>query len=1141
MAKKKNFSILFIRTILIIVLLHPVSVCYGQWVNQKGFGNEWIDFSKEYVTVQVTHTGVQRLKISDLPSPLKEIDPEKFQLWHRGKEVGILEANKDEILFYGVTNDGASDSLLFRPFSARLNPHISMFSDKGYYFLTSSDQTAKRAGEIDATRQPSASAPAVSNQLGKVVKTFTNQFSFPTFGTSTLLNNSFYESLNAWTGPTVAGDTTTSVKDTLIILKTTLPNFLPQNGIPPQMELLVMGLSTSQHLVRIEISPDQKNWRPLLAVDFSGFAGRKLNASLQNTDVSANGDLYLKVYSVSKVGTDWFSVSYFSVEYPKKLIYHPEHSDEFHFPAGSYANGAISISNVPANALVLDITEKYDVNKITGTASQGSLLIFASENRSKGLDMLIAPREKFYSIEPGQIRKTDFSPIYSYNNSGIKGVLPENYDYFIITISALKEGALKYAEYRTSEAGGGYRVLVMDISALYDLYNYGEPSALAIRAFMKHMLSKGIRPHKHNLLLIGSAVTYPPWVTKELPGEVPSIGDPAADMLLVAGLSGAHQDVPSIPVGRVKAFNNDEIIGYLNKVQEYEHESSDIFWRKRALHISGGENSSEINSLKQILSNITPVIEQTAFAGKVKSLVKTSEFVESINISKDINDGVGILTFFGHGAQTITDMNFGYVTDVRRSYNNRRKYPLMYFNGCGVGNIFTNKSIHILTDDWLITGEKGAIAIMANSYKSYISPSARHISTLYDILFKDYNTETIGEVWKKTAEKVIAATGNDYDVANVHQVCLQGDPAIRIFRIEEPDYIVSKENIFIYGETDTTPLVESGKGKLAVIVNNGGKYTENENIPLRVDYYYDNKTPKESVLTFRSVAFQDTIWIPVDELDSHLNRIEVSIDPQHTLREFTRSNNIADLVIDWDHIKPDNIYYPTEPLIDRISPQISAKFNGRDLQDKKSIPHNTSVTVILEDDQSMNEDKSRIEVYLKKCWDQFCDYFMQLSPDDYEVTVVSGTQHVFSFQLPAGLEDGEYQILIKGRDESGNENGSGFVKNFELLATLGDDKPAFYRFIVSPNPATSYIRFSGARDYFFENASLNWKIYNARGHKITEQDQELVNTFIGEWFFDFANSGLPSGIYFYDILINEKGGSSPSSVINQKGKFIIQN
>lgn len=1140
MRKRKDTFIPCFKAIFFIVLLSSASVCYGQWVNQEEFGNEWINFSKEYVSVQVTHTGVQRLKVSDLPSPLKEAAPEKFQLWHRGREVSIIEANKDEILFYGVTNDGASDSLLYRPVSTRLNPHISLFSDKGYYFLMSSATPAQRAGQVDATGQPSA--PTVSNQIGKIVKTFTNQFSFPTFGTSTLLNNSFYESSNAWTGPTVAGDTTTSVKDTLIVLKATLPNFLPQNGLLPQMELLVMGLSTSQHLVRIEISPDQKSWRPLLTVDFSGFAGRKVNTPLQNADISATGDLYLKAYTVSKQGTDWFSISYFSVEYSKKLVYEPEHSDVFHFPGGSYTNGVISISNVPENALVLDITEKYSVNKITGTSSQGSLRFFNSGSQNKGLDMLIVPRERLHSIEPGQIRKVDFSPMYSYNNSDIKGVSPENFDYFIITASYLKESALKYAEYRASQAGGNFRVLVMEISTIYNLYNYGEPSPIAIRSFMKHMLSKGVRAKKHNLLLLGSAITYPPRILKELPDEVPSIGDPASDLLLVAGLSNSHQDIPAIPVGRVKAFQNSEIISYLDKVQEYEHESSDIFWRKRALHISGGETSNEINLLKQVLDNITPSIEQTDFAGKVKPIVKSSaSSVQRIDITRDINEGVGILTFFGHGAQTITDMDFGYASHVSRGYSNRRKYPLMYFNGCGVGNIFTSREVHILTDDWLITPNKGAIAILANSYKSYISPSSKHISTLYEVLFNDYSVQTIGEVWKKTAEKIISTTANSYDIANVHQVCLQGDPAIQLFRIAQPDYIVNKGDVFLYGENDTTPLTESGKGKLAVVVRNGGRYIENEKIPLKVNYHYNNGTIKESNLDFSSIAFQDTVWLPIDDLNNHLYRIEVSIDPQRTLQEFTRSNNITDLIIDWNNIKPGSIFYPAEPLVDLISPQVSAKFNGKDLPDKKSIPHNTLVTVVLEDDQSMNEDKSRIEVYLKKCWDQFCDYFIQLSPDDYEVTVISGTRHMFSFHLPASLEDGEYQILIKGRDESGNENESGFIKNFELSTALGNEQPSFYRFIVTPNPATSYIKFSGAKEYFFKNASLTWTIYNTRGERIIRQNQEFVNTFLNEWYFDFANSGLPSGIYFYDILIEEKGDSSPSPAINQKGKFIIVN
>jgi hypothetical protein len=68
---------------------------------------------------------------------------------------------------------------------------------------------------------------------------------------------------------------------------------------------------------------------------------------------------------------------------------------------------------------------------------------------------------------------------------------PASSNYLIITNDVLLADAKKYAAYRSSAQGGGYKTFVVQIKDLYNQFNYGETSPLAVRRFVEYMLSDG--------------------------------------------------------------------------------------------------------------------------------------------------------------------------------------------------------------------------------------------------------------------------------------------------------------------------------------------------------------------------------------------------------------------------------------------------------------------------------------------------------------------------------------------------------------------------------------------------------------------------------------------------------------------------
>src|SRR5690606_14036527 len=188
--------------------------------------------------------------------------------------------------------------------------------------------------------------------------------------------------------------------------------------------------------------------------------------------------------------------------------------------------------------------------------------------------------------------------------TGIKRVNFRNinaaqHDYIVISHPLLMKPSGEYSDvvrayagYRASEEGGSYDTLVVDIHQLYDQFNYGEISPLAIHRFMKYMVDNGSPKY---LFIIGKGLDWslnyhrnpnaPAFsVYKDL---VPSAGKPASDMYYTVGL-GSSLHEPAVPTGRISATNPAQVAAYLNKVKEMEALPFNDLWRKRIIHLSGG-------------------------------------------------------------------------------------------------------------------------------------------------------------------------------------------------------------------------------------------------------------------------------------------------------------------------------------------------------------------------------------------------------------------------------------------------------------------------------------------------------------------------------------------------------------------------
>ena len=751
------------------------------------YANHWINPSQTYVRVEVTKAGLYTVAKSLLASAFPTVsDITKFRIYRRGKEVQILSTANDKLLFYGEPNDGAMDSLLYRPTSARGNPYVSLYSDKGVYFITA---TSASATPVPVWNQALAGTPepyhlhsdtvAVGrgNDDSKKEYSQSTQWFIPT------PYQSYFENQETWTiNPLKGGE-----EITYNFKLKNRPTELADLAINPKLELMVNGGNSTTSVGSISLGKNTSTLSEVGTYSFYGFKGVKINCEFSNSNLNDDGTGVLRVTSTASQTNARTYVTYYSFTYPQQFIVQGT-SYQFNLKSASASGWSrVKIWNVTDQTSVYDITNKYVPQKLTVTKQSDQNFLEVMVPRVSGKMSNLYVSSTATEISSVTVAKMVYDT-------------PSNYNYFIITNTALFNVAnTKYKDYRSSVVGGGFKPLVVNINDIYNQFNYGEPSPLAIRRFIDFMISDGNK--SKYVLLLGNSTTFPERMTRDMPNEVPAIGYPGSDILLVTGLGGVGMDMPAVAIGRLSiASDPEKVTDYLDKVKEYENPAVISSWKKNVLQMYGAKSTSEASLFKGYLEPLQSVAMGVPFSGGIIFIdqpvpnppnISSSSAVS--HVADYLNSGVGLFTYFGHGTLSSTWFNVDRIS-LTPAYSNSGKYPIMYFNGCGIGNVFANNPAS-LAFDWVAAKSKGAIAFITSSYFSYGTPSAKHLKLFYDGVFKagDSSRKRIGDILNDVASGILASGGSsriggqaglaaydNYDVQNFHQVILQGDPALKV-------------------------------------------------------------------------------------------------------------------------------------------------------------------------------------------------------------------------------------------------------------------------------------------------------------------------------------------------------------------------
>jgi len=863
------------------------------------YNNEWIDYSKTYYKFYVGKTGLYRISHAALTSVgIGNIPAEQFQLWRNGREVplhtsvpsGVLSGS-DFIEFWGERNDGLPDSTLYRDSSFILNNKHSLQTDTAAFFLT------VNPGGGNLRMQNTVNNVAGNVLLpdpyfiyteGKYYREYINPGYYIDAGE--LVHSSSYdrgEGLVSW--DIYSGQT-------FIEPHTLYPYTSGPNAI---FRINAFGNGVNQRRFRVKLNADSIYGQQM---DY-------LNQAKASTSVPSNllvnGVNNIQIENLSPGPYDRMVIGQYELEYPRVFNFGNTNNFEFTLAANAAGN-YLEISNFNYGSTPPVLYDLSNGKRYMGDISNPTLVKFALEPSLVDRKLILISLDPSNITAAGNFRPRNFINFGLAANQG---------NYLIISHPMLYAGAggsnpvENYRAYRSSSAGGGYNARIYEIDELVDQFAFGiKKHPNSIRNFLRWSRANfSVQPKF--VFMIGHAVVYDQYRWMEGTGPdieklniVPTFGSPASDILLSAEV---RQQIPLTPIGRLSVISAEEIATYLTKVQEYEAEQAttsgsiqDKAWMKNIVHVVGGNEPPLVAQLSGYMNKYKTIISDTLFGANVvtfrKSTTETIQQISDQRLKELFAGGLNQLTYFGHSSATVLDFNL----DNPEEYNNPGKYPLFIAMGCLAGNFFNYNPARFYTKEtlserWLLTPDRGAIAFLASSH--YGIP---HYLDIYNT--KTYTGEartmygkTYGEILRQSVIDVFAQTSQLDFYARMHteQNTLHGDPALRPNTHLKPDYVIEEPMVKIspsfISVADTAFKVD------ARYINQGRAI--NKNIVVLVE----RQLPGGAFFTvfrdtIQGIRYEDSlsIWLPIrSTTDKGLNKIRVTIDVENAVDELWENNN----------------------------------------------------------------------------------------------------------------------------------------------------------------------------------------------------------------------------------------------------------
>ncbi len=887
------------------------------------YGNEWINYEARYWSMDLWQEGLYKLDSATLAAagfPLDEIDSRTIQLFGREKQIpiyvtgdsdGVLNSS-DMIEFFFERNDAWMDADLYKTPEDFKNPYVSLISDTVQYFLT-------------WNASPDVKRVKAQSPFGYVINQDVREWFWTESRWQPNASGFYRKGLGD-----VIGFTSSKINDGegMFNLAWVQSGSLGNQDFPlsarnkynpgpnAKLEAVVAGVNASggqqfaDHHLQVfagDLSVPK--------VDTAWVAERTLRLRFEapTSSLAGNDDNVIRFKLLNDLPgpppgyTDRQALAVARLLFP--------HSTNFGGQTGSmhmwFPNDA---NNSPAHVKLA-----YYYNNPLFYVWGDTLRRIIPHLELDGHNALVPADASDTVTHVYLVPENTYNPVPPIRQVGADGHFTDytanvvDSAMVIITHPKLMNGALQYANYRENISWNHYNTLVADVTELYQQYGGGvKLHPLAIRRFMKDVLNT-FNTKPRALFLIGKATTaahfsgsedsrgYRRDLTAWKACLVPSMGYPPSDALFTLGL-GNNPNEMTVPVGRLAAQTNQQVLDYLTKVDSLEHvQLTPAAWMKNVLHFRGGFEPGEQIAFENYLADYASIVDTLYFQGHVTKFGKPSGVVISQatadSVYNLINEGVSIMTFFAHA----NGGGFDITIDQPNNYQWHSRYPLMIGNSCYTGNIHQISS-GSASEQFVLPANAGAIAFMASIDLGVTGALYLSTRAFYESLCKWNYGKSLGTHLQYMDSSILDAMGDqDLYVAGIQQFTLHGDPTLILNSPELPDFEVKAPDIRLNPDPVSADV---DSFQVTVKIRNIGKGTT-EPFYVNVERWVDQGGQQVSLDTASQLhvmqSWQDevvfTLPVLADSGGIGLNHIQVRIDrdPDQILEFEEEVNNVADI------------------------------------------------------------------------------------------------------------------------------------------------------------------------------------------------------------------------------------------------------
>jgi hypothetical protein len=902
-----------LKTFKKIVLLFVLVASFCVVAKGQTLNNSWIDYNKTYYKFKVWKDELVRIPQSLLAGiGLSGTPGSHFQLWRNGQEVplhvssgaSVLTAT-DFIEFWGNRNDGKPDQELFLAPEYQLNQKFSLETDTAIYYLTT-NSIGNNKRFIQTTNPVAGTTVPVEPYFMRVVDYNIRDGLHLGYGAylGEIVYSSAYdkgEGVISYRGNAIS--TSGFTFGNLHVNTAATNESVTFTNAACGASLHARIIATTMNSIPIDSTP-----LPFYEFFFDTVRNIPLSTLLAR---DGGNSVELSVSTISGDMNDRYLGGHLSVTYPANFNF--VNSTTFKFSLrGSNQNRHLKIVNFNHGGTAPILYDITTGRRFLGDIATTDTVRFVLPSYADTRDFVLLNQTASNVRTLAAVTQKNF---VNYNLQSNQG------DYLIVSHPNLfndgtgKNQVDEYKNYRASVAGGSYNPKVYDINELTEQFAFGivrHPAA--VRDFVR-FAQRTFTAKPKFIFLIGRGVSYE--VMNEINGVsnalgkdlnlIPPFGHPASDILMV---SEPGQLIPIIPVGRLGAITGKEVEIYLNKVKTYEaglkspiQNIASKNWMKDVLLTAGGSDSYETADFLEYLNVYKRNYEDACFAGKTAIYAKTSvtaiEQAQNLAIETLINNGVGLVEYFGHSSAN--DMAIGVLNNPER-FRNNGKYPLFHVSGCTVGNYYTARQERLLGYNGMTVSERyifapslGSVGFLAGTHWG-IAPFLHYYNTNFSAnLSKIQYGKSIGEHVQQTIRNIGSSPGtiDYYTRLHAEEINLHGDPALVFGGFTKPDFVIEEPQVKI---SPTVVTVASGNFTVDALFKNIGKFCDaNDTVRVTIKHLvpngevrilYDQKIPN---LLYEHAINMNIQIRPFS--DKGLNKLIFTIDDGDKVSELEEMNN----------------------------------------------------------------------------------------------------------------------------------------------------------------------------------------------------------------------------------------------------------